>query len=189
MKRHYEIMRIMRTKILSMSELEEGAEGITCIYIAIQYRVQDLTRVSISPSTVAGYVNLIRRELFSTETRSRETVPRLCFWDCGLCIISRTALPSHVLTLQFKYCHNENALWSVNYIRSLDPQVIPYNDDNEDQTVQPGDILNHGYKDELSLDYSVYDEHSIDHIPNCRDIDPLVEDMYALRLMSLPRTF
>jgi hypothetical protein len=39
-------------------------------------------------------------------------------------------------------------------MRGLDPQIIPYNDDNEDQNIQPGDVLNHGYKDELSLDYS-----------------------------------
>jgi hypothetical protein len=72
----------MRTKILSMRELQEGAEGIEYIYDAITYRVQDLTRVLVSSSTVACYVNLICRELFSAEARSRETVPNLRFWDC-----------------------------------------------------------------------------------------------------------
>jgi hypothetical protein len=51
MKRHYEIMRIMRTKIPSPHELWEGALGIS-IYIcdAITYRIDDLTRVSILSS-------------------------------------------------------------------------------------------------------------------------------------------
>jgi hypothetical protein len=88
MKRHYEIMRIMRTKILTMGELTEGAQGIIYIREAIKYRVQDLTRVSISSFTVMCYVYLIRRQLFSPETRPRETVPNLRFWDCGLFFIS-----------------------------------------------------------------------------------------------------
>jgi hypothetical protein len=54
MKRHYEIMRIMRTKIPSLRELQEGAQGILYIHTAITQRVQDLTRVSVSSSTVAA---------------------------------------------------------------------------------------------------------------------------------------
>ncbi|KAH9997136.1 hypothetical protein BJV77DRAFT_986132 [Russula vinacea] len=80
----------------------------------------------------------------------------------------------------FKYYHNRNALWTVDYVRRLSSPIISYNDDNEDQKVQPGDVLNHGHKDELSLDYSVYDGHSTDHIPNCGDVDPPMKDMYAL---------
>jgi hypothetical protein len=57
MKRHYEIMRIMRTKILNMRELLEGAQGILYINEAVIYRVQGLTRMSVSPSTVPCYVN------------------------------------------------------------------------------------------------------------------------------------
>jgi hypothetical protein len=52
MKRHYEIMRIMRTKILSMRDLLDGAQGVVYINEAITYRVQDLSRVSISSSTL-----------------------------------------------------------------------------------------------------------------------------------------
>jgi hypothetical protein len=52
MKRHYEIMRIMRTKILNMRDLLEGAQGILYIHEAITYRVQDLTRVSVSSTIV-----------------------------------------------------------------------------------------------------------------------------------------
>jgi hypothetical protein len=95
----------------------------------------------------------------------------------GYSTYSRTALPSDVHALQFKYYHNGKALWSVDYVRSLGPQIIPYDDDNEDQNIQPEDVLNHEYKDELSLDYSVYDGRSIEYIPSCRDVDPLVNDM------------
>lgn len=59
MKRHYEIMRIMRTKILNMRELLEGAQGILYINEAVIYRVQGLTRMLVSPSIVAYYANLI----------------------------------------------------------------------------------------------------------------------------------
>jgi hypothetical protein len=58
----------MRTKILSMRELQEGAQGIIYIQGAISYRVKDLIRGSVSSSTVACYANLILRELFSAET-------------------------------------------------------------------------------------------------------------------------
>jgi hypothetical protein len=82
------------------------------------------------------------------------------------------------------------SLWTVDYIRSLDPQIVPYNDDKEDQNVQPGDVLNHGYKDELSLDYSVYDGHSYDDcISNCSDVDPPMKDMYAVRFFWMPHIF
>ena len=57
MKRHYEIMRIMRTKILSMRELLDGWQGVMYIYEAIKYRVQDLTRVSTPSSTVTSMLS------------------------------------------------------------------------------------------------------------------------------------
>ena len=92
-------MRIMRTKIPSMHELQEGTRCIRYIRDAIRYRVEDLRRVLlVLSSTVARHVNL-NRQLFSAETRSRETVRKLRFRDCGLFIISRTALPFDVLVL------------------------------------------------------------------------------------------
>jgi hypothetical protein len=94
-----------------------------------------------------------------------------------------------MLVIQFKYYHNVNSLWSVDYVRGLNPQITPYDDDDEDQNVQPGDVLNHGYKDELCLDYSVYDGRSTDYIPNCRDVDSPMKDMYALRFICMPRNF
>jgi hypothetical protein len=92
-----------------------------------------------------------------------------------------------MLVVQFKYYDHRNALWTLDYVRSLDPQVIPYNDEDEDQNVKPGNVLNHEYKDELSLDYSVYDGHSIDYIPNCRDVGSPVNNMYAF--VCIPRMF
>jgi hypothetical protein len=76
----------------------------------------------------------------------------------------------------------------MDHIRCLDPQVIPYNEDNEDQNVQPGDVLNHGYKDELSLDCSMYDGNSTECFPNCDNVVSPMKDMYAVRLICIPRT-
>ncbi len=97
-------------------------------------------------------------------------------------MISRTSLPSDTLVIQFKYYHIENTLLSVDYIRCLDSQIIPYNDgDDDDQNARPDDVLNHEYRDELSLDHSAYDGHSTHCIPNCHDVSP-AKDMCALRL-------
>jgi hypothetical protein len=65
----------------------------------------------------------------------------------------------------------------VDYVRSLDPPVIPYNDANEDQNVKLEDVLKYEYMDELSLDNWVYDGHSIDNAPNYRDVEPPLKDM------------
>jgi hypothetical protein len=76
----------------------------------------------------------------------------------------------------------------VDYARSLDSPIIPYNDDNDEQNVEPRDILNHEYKDEQSLDYSVYDRHSTEYSPKGADVDPPMKDMYAVRLISILRS-
>jgi hypothetical protein len=83
----------------------------------------------------------------------------------------------------------ENILLSLNYIRCLDSQIIPYNDEDEDQTVQPEDILNHGYRDELSLDHSVYEGHPTRYFPNRHDIGSPMKDMCALGFIYTPLTF
>jgi hypothetical protein len=88
--------------------------------------------------------------------------------------------------MQFKFCHNLNALWTVDYVRSLDSQVIPFNNDDEDQNV--GDILKLGHKEGLFLDYSGYDGCSIDYIPNCHDVDPPLKDMWAVRFICMVHT-
>ena len=46
MKRHYEVMRIMRTKVVDPRELGQCADSIFCVEDAIRYRVESLTSVS-----------------------------------------------------------------------------------------------------------------------------------------------
>lgn len=77
-------------------------------------------------------------------------------------------------------------MWTVDYIRGHDHQVIPYEDDNEDQDVEPGCILNYGYRDELSVDNGVYDGH---YIPGYCDVDPPLKDMYVLTSICIIRVF
>ena len=59
MKRHYEIMRIMRTKVVDSRDLYEGADGILCVQYAIEYRVENLASPSVSPTYAACRINLI----------------------------------------------------------------------------------------------------------------------------------
>lgn len=53
MKRHYEIMRIMRTKVVNFRDLFEGAECISHVLRAVTHRVEDLTSLSVSSSSAA----------------------------------------------------------------------------------------------------------------------------------------
>ena len=71
-------------------------------------------------------------------------------------------------------------LWTADYIKGLNNQVIPYNDDNEDQDIQPGSILNYGYKDELSLDSGVYDGQPVDDTVAYCNTEPPLKNMYVL---------
>jgi hypothetical protein len=98
-------------------------------------------------------------------------------------------MPSNAFALKFKNLRNLYALWTVDYIRNIDSDVISYNDDDEDQNVQPGDVLNGEYKDELSLDNWVYDGHSIDDIPDYGDVALPLKDMYALFFIRMNRVF
>ena len=59
MKRHYEIMRIMRTKVVNLRDLFEGVEGILYVYRAVLHRVGDLTGMSISSPSGRYRINLI----------------------------------------------------------------------------------------------------------------------------------
>ena len=89
--------------------------------------------------------------------------------------------PAYFLKLvKFKYFYDEKDLWSSDYVRTLHPRVIPYNDSDEDPNVRLEDILKHEYKDELILDDWVYDGHSIDDTPNYGDVEPPLKEVYAL---------
>jgi len=81
--------------------------------------------------------------------------------------------------LQFRYVHDMKTLFTGDYFRGLSHQVIPYNDDNEDQDVELGRILNYECKDELSVDDGMYDGHSIYDIPCHRDVEPPWTDMWV----------
>jgi hypothetical protein len=74
MKRHYEMMRAMRTKIPDSREINESVASIRCVYTAIQYRVDDLnSMISLFKlSSLAQYADLIDvyRHLFSSKAGS-----------------------------------------------------------------------------------------------------------------------
>ena len=74
----------------------------------------------------------------------------------------------------------------MNYVRNLNPSVIEYNDSTEDQDVKPEDVLKYEYSDDLSLDYWVYDEHSVDDIPDDQSVDSPLKDMYVLNFIREP---
>ncbi len=59
MKRHYEIMRIMRTKVVNFHDLYKGTQGILYVKDAIEYRVKNLASPSVSPTYAACRINLI----------------------------------------------------------------------------------------------------------------------------------
>jgi hypothetical protein len=59
MKRHYEIMRIMCTKVVNFGDLYEGADGILYVQDAIQFRVKNLASASVLPTYAACRINLI----------------------------------------------------------------------------------------------------------------------------------
>lgn len=77
----------------------------------------------------------------------------------------------------------------MDYIRGHDHQVIPYEDDNEDQDVEPACVLNYGYEDELSVDNGVYDGHSFYDTPGYPDVDPPLKNMYVLTFICIIRVF
>jgi len=144
MKRHYEIMRIMRSKVLSLHDLTDGIQGIQYVESAIGYRVYDL-------------INNFSQQRLDLEKQFQG-------FAYGI----------------FKYFHKRKALWSMDYVQTLHAQVLPYDDDIEDQNVRPEDILNYEYKDELSLDDWVYDGHSTDNIPSHPDVDSLSDEILGL---------
>jgi hypothetical protein len=75
MKRHYEIMRIMRTKVLDARELSEGVKSMSCVQDAIRYRVDDLTSLSTCLSPALSYVDLLDSQttLFNRSWMSRSS--------------------------------------------------------------------------------------------------------------------
>ena len=67
MKHHYEIMRIMRTKIVDSRELSEGTRGILNIQDALRYRVDDLLSKWPVPLTLSHIDQSIHADSFSQQ--------------------------------------------------------------------------------------------------------------------------
>jgi hypothetical protein len=175
-------MRIMRTKVVDSRELWYSAESVLYVYDAIGYRVDDLTSTS-TPSFSAGwYVDSFNHVGNFSQQRldPEKQFESFAYGIASYFLSFWTVSSSDVLVVQFKYFHNENALWSANYVRSLNPSVIEYNDPVEDQNVKPEDVLSYEYSDELPFDYWVYDGHSINDTPNYRSVEPPLKDMYVL---------
>ncbi|KAI9438361.1 hypothetical protein H4582DRAFT_257215 [Lactarius indigo] len=141
MKRHYEIMRAMRTKVLDSRELWYSVETILYVKDAIRYRVNDLT-------------NIFTQQKHNPEKQFQN-------FAYGI----------------FKYFYSMNDLWSAEYVRNLDPLVIPYDDTNEDKDVKLEEILKYEHKDELALADWVYDGHSIDDTPNYGNTESPLRDI------------
>ncbi|KAI9459301.1 hypothetical protein F5148DRAFT_1319736 [Russula earlei] len=141
LKHHYEIMRIMRTKVLDASELWEGVKSISYVQDALRYRVDDLTN------------NFTQQKL--------DVEKQFQTFAYGM----------------FKYINDPKALWSGDYVRNLDPRITPYDDANEDLNVNADDILKFPVSDEPSLDFWVYDGHSIDEVPSYDNVEPPLKDI------------
>ncbi|KAH9034702.1 hypothetical protein EDB85DRAFT_2288949 [Lactarius pseudohatsudake] len=141
LKRHYEIMRTMRTNVLDPRELGSGRDSIYNVNIVTYQRMNDLTNIFIQ----------------------QKHNPEKQFQNFAYGI--------------FKYLHSQNDFWSAEYVRNLDPRVIPYDDANEDKDVKLEEILKYEHKDELALDDWVYEGHSIDDTPNYSDVEPPLKDI------------
>jgi len=74
MKRHYEIMRAMRTKVLDSRELWYSVGTIFYVNDAIQYRVNDLksTSPSFSLSSLAALRRSIHKDIFTQQRNNPE---------------------------------------------------------------------------------------------------------------------
>ena len=79
MKRHYEIMRIMRTKILDECDFKEVVDSILYIFLAIRYRKEDLLSVSVSSSSSTCHVNFTKllSQLFSADSIQKHSLRTL----------------------------------------------------------------------------------------------------------------
>jgi len=72
MKRHFEIMQIMRTKIPQPREIWDSMDSISRVHDAVNYRVYELTSILFLLPSVIRYADLIDlyRHLFSSKNGS-----------------------------------------------------------------------------------------------------------------------
>ncbi|KAI9448651.1 hypothetical protein F5148DRAFT_1153428 [Russula earlei] len=141
MKRHYEIMRTMRTKVLDSRVLWENKNSIDCVQEALIDRVVDL-------------MNNFTQQKLDVEKKFKD-------FAYGM----------------FTYIYDPATLWAGAHMLDLDPQTTPYDDANEDQTTVVDEFIRlFEISDEPSLDYWVYDGHSIEDVPNYGNVEsPLKE--------------
>jgi hypothetical protein len=189
MKRHFEIMRIMRTKVLDPRELWYSVESIVFVQDAIRYRVDDLASMFAALSSAMWHVDM-HVDIFSqSKLDPQKQFQNFVYGIVNYLFFFWTVLLSDIFVSQFKYFHDRKALWSVDYVQNLSPAVIPYDDASEDQNVKPEDILKYEYTDELALDDWVYDGHSTEDIPSYHDVKPPLKDMCALCFIFMPPPF
>ncbi|KAH9953093.1 hypothetical protein BC827DRAFT_1273837 [Russula dissimulans] len=141
MKHHYEIMRIMRTKVLDSREIYDGINSMLYVKDAIAYRVDDL-------------MNNFSQQKLDIKRQFQNFAGGM-----------------------FEYFHDPSSLWSRDLILGLDPQTTPYDDANEDQSVKVEDLLRFKSLEEPSLDYWVYDGHSIHDVPSYGAFKPPLKDI------------
>ena len=79
LKRHYEIMRAMRTKVLDSRELWYCVDSILHVKDAIRYRVDDLTS-SFSLYRLAVLRQSLHRHIHSAKEQSRKALRELRLW-------------------------------------------------------------------------------------------------------------
>jgi hypothetical protein len=71
MKRHYDIMRMMRTKVVDSHELLNTVQSIQCLRDAIRDRVDDLASMPASPWLLGTMTDVnLHRNFFGAEARS-----------------------------------------------------------------------------------------------------------------------
>ena len=76
----------------------------------------------------------------------------------------------------------------MDYVRNFIPLPLSPDDADEDQLMEPKDLLTYECKDEVALDEWVYDGHSIDDTPNYPDILSPLKNMCVYHFVSTPPT-
>jgi hypothetical protein len=171
----------MRTKVVDSRELWEGLMSITNALDAVEYRVRDLTGMLAFYSRGHRLTRILDADIFSQQKQDVEK--QFQNFAYGIVIDPFTVqfiLRSDASISQFRYFNSPKALWSGDYVRNLDPRTTPYNDANEDQNIKIEDVLKFQNPKEPSLDYWVYDGHSVDESVTSHDAEPPLKDMFVL---------
>jgi hypothetical protein len=74
----------------------------------------------------------------------------------------------------------------MDYVRNFICLPLSPDDADEDQLVEPEDLLRYECKDELALDEWVYDGHSIDDTPDYDHILSPLKDMCVYYFVNIP---